>query len=143
VGVGRHGEQSAAALLHLRGWLRDYGGRVGVAGLTEPSFPPDRADGARMALVASGPTGRSYYRGPLFFHLENVPDTPERVITVLSQVIQTWPLPLAFLTQRGWSVAGRRERRTLVGSPPDGSTIETTFDEQGRIARSGCQIQPR
>ena len=143
------------ALLHLCGWLRDYGGRAGIPELTEPGFPLERADGARLALVASGLTGRPYYRGPydggaLFFHLEGVPDPgpvpPERVITVLSQVIQTWPLPhrrvaVAFLTQQGWAVDDRHDG--LSARHPDGSTIEITFDERGRIAQFGGQIKPR
>jgi hypothetical protein len=142
------------ALLHLCGWLRDYGAQSGTAELTDPSFPLERADGAKLALVASGLTGRPYYRGPyeggaLFFHLEGVPDgpvAPERVITVLSQVIQAWPLPhrqvaLAFLTQQGWAVEDRGER--LSARHPDGSTIEITFDELGRIAQFGGQIQGR
>lgn len=142
------------ALLHLCGWLRDYGARAGIPELTERSFPLDRADGARLALVASGLTGRPYYRGPyeggaLFFHLEGVPDPgpvpPERVITVLSQVIQTWPLPhrrvaLAFLTQQGWTADDRHDG--LSAHHPDGSTIEITFDELGRIAQFGGQITP-
>jgi hypothetical protein len=142
------------ALLHLCGWLRDYGGKMGIAELTEPSFPLDRADGAKLALVASGLTGRPYYRGPyeggaLFFHLEGVPDAPvapERAITVLSQVIQTWPLPHrlvagAFLTQQGWALdeAGPR----MSARHPDGSTIEITFDDLGRIAQFGGHILPR
>jgi len=141
-------------LLHLGGWLRDYGERAGVAELTEPGFPLDRADGAQLALVASGLTGRPYYRGPydggaLFFHLEGVPESPvapERVVTVLSQVIQTWPLPHrrvapAFLTQQGWAVEAAGER--LSARHPDGLTIDITFDEQGRIAQFGGQIRPR
>jgi D-alanyl-D-alanine dipeptidase len=68
------------------------------------------------------------------------------VITVLSQVIQTWPLPHrtvagSFLTQRGWALDESGGR--LSARHPDGSTIEITFDDQGRIAQFGGQIKPR
>jgi hypothetical protein len=141
-------------LLHLCGWLRGYGEQTGVAELTERTFPLARADGAKLALVASGLTGRPYYRGPyeggaLFFHLENVPDqpvAPERAITVLSQVIQTWPLPHrvvagAFLTQQGWTLDETADR--MSARHPDGSTIEITFDDLGRITQFGGQVAPR
>src|SRR5687768_6419588 len=45
-------------VLHLVGWLREYGQRNGVPELTEASFPLDRADGHQLALLASGLTGR-------------------------------------------------------------------------------------
>ncbi|MGC4789762.1 DUF6882 domain-containing protein [Micromonospora sp. DT178] len=67
---------------HLRqqlcGWLREYGHHHGVAEFTEPTFPLQRADGHRLALLASGLTDRCYYRGPYpggaaFFHLDDAP----------------------------------------------------------------------
>jgi hypothetical protein len=143
------------ALLHLGGWLRGYGAQVAIPELTEPSFPLERADGAKLALVASGLTGRPYYRGPydggaLFFHLEGVPDpgpvAPERAITVLGQVIQAWPLPHrmvagSFLTQQGWALDETRDQMSARHS--DGSTIDITFDGQGHITHIGGQIKPR
>ena len=148
------GSNLPPALLHLVGWLRDYGAQFGIAEFTEPGFPLERADGARLALVASGLTGRPYYRGPydggaLFFHLEDVPESPvapERVLTVLGQVLQTWPLPhrrvaLAFLTQQGWAVDDRPDGSSA--RHPDGSTIDIAYDDQGRIAQFGGQIKPR
>ena len=47
----------------LCGWMRGYGGSAGIPELTEATFPLDRADGHRLALLASGLTGRPYYRG--------------------------------------------------------------------------------
>ncbi|WP_247686174.1 DUF6882 domain-containing protein [Micromonospora sp. C31] len=91
------------ALLRLSGWLREYGHRHEVAELTEPTFALRRADGHRLALLASGLTGRCYYRGPypggaVFFRLDDappqitVPIRPERVPSVLGQVIQSFPV---------------------------------------------------
>ncbi len=144
------------ALLHLGGWLRDYGTQVGVPELTEASFPLDRADGHRLALLASGLTGRPYYRGPydggaLFFHLEGVPDavlapvTPERALTVLSQVIQSFEVPhrtaaVAFLHQQGWQVD--ESPAGVLAQHPDGTHLKITFDDHGRIANLATQITP-
>jgi hypothetical protein len=143
-------------LVHLSEWMRDFGERSGVAELTEPSFPLDRADGARLALIASGLTGRCYYRGPydggaVFFHLEDLPAeivapvSPERAFLVLGQVIQAFPVDhratlLAFLTQQGWSIVDD-SAAMVVGRHPGGSEMRVEFDEQGRIARLSGQVQ--
>jgi hypothetical protein len=144
-------------LLHLGGWLREYGRRAGIAELTEPTFPLQRADGHRLALVASGLTGRCYYRGPydggaLFFHLENVPPEllapvrPERAMTILTEVVQQFPVAHrivveSFFTQQGWRLETSAD--TVVGHHGDGSQIWVTFDGYGRIARFNAQIGPR
>ncbi|WP_433824650.1 DUF6882 domain-containing protein [Actinoplanes sp. CA-015351] len=144
-------------LLHLSEWLRGYGEQAGVAELTEASFPLERADGARLALIASGLTGRCYYRGPydggaVFFHLEGLPASliepvsPERAFLVLGQVIQAFPVDhramlLAFLGQQGWSI-GEDGPGLVVGHHPGGSEMRVEFDEQGRIGRVSGQVQP-
>jgi hypothetical protein len=105
------------ALLQLCGWMRGYGQNAGIPELTEATFPLDRADGHRLALLASGLTGRPYYRGPydggaLFFHLDDVPQqevTPERAVTVISQTISAFPIDhriavVGFFEQLGWPV---------------------------------------
>lgn len=132
-------------VLQLAAAMRAFGSEHEVAELTEPTFPLDRMDGTRLALLASGLTGRGYYRGPydggaVFFHLENVPETPvrpERALTVLAQIIQAFPvdhhtLVVAFLTQQGWRVGD--EPALVTGRHPDGSDLRITFDELGRIA---------
>jgi hypothetical protein len=142
------------ALLQLCGWLRDFGVRNGVPELIEPGFPLERADGHRLALVASGLTGRPYYRGPyeggaLFFHLENVPDAPvppERAVTVLGQVIQSFEVDHratvhGFFQQQGWPLEPTPDG--LIARHPDGSTVRIAFDQLGRIAKFDAQIQPR
>jgi hypothetical protein len=141
------------ALLHLGGWLRAYGENARVSELTDPTFPLERADGHRLALLASGLTGRPYYRGPyeggaLFFHLENVPPqvvTPERAITVLSQTIASFPVDhrvavVSFLEQQGWQVDAAE---AVTGRHPSGATMQVTFDQLGRIAQFSGNIQSR
>jgi hypothetical protein len=132
-------------LLHLAGWMREYGEKAGLAELTERSFPLERADGHRLALLASGLTGRPYYRGPydggaLFFHLEGVPPqevAPERAVTVISQAIAAFGMDhrvavVSFLEQQGWKVS---DGEAVDAQHPGGATMHVTFDELGRIAR--------
>jgi hypothetical protein len=135
--------------LHLCGWIREYGRQNGIPELTEPGFPLQRADGHRLALLASGLTGRAYYRGPydggaLFFHLENLPEQvlapapPERALTVLGQVIQSFEVDHrtmvpAFLRQQGWQVEAAP--RLVIGRHPGGSDARIEFDELGRISQ--------
>jgi hypothetical protein len=143
------------ALLQLCGWLREYGRRAALPELSEPTFPLDRADGHRLALLASGLTGRCYYRGPyeggaVFFHLENLPAevlapvSAERALTALGQVIQSFPVDhrsaaVAFLHQQGWQVEPGNE--VVVGRHPDGSDIRLEFDRQGRISQLAGQAR--
>ena len=147
------GSDLPADVLRLCGWLRGYGQNSGVAELTEPSFPLDRADGHRLALLASGLTGRPYYRGPyeggaLFFHLENVPPSvvaPEQAFTVLGQAVSAFPMDhrvavVSFLEQQGWRV---ESGAAVTGRHPDGTIMNVTFDQAGRIAEIGGTIQPR
>ncbi|MBB2947436.1 hypothetical protein FB565_007204 [Actinoplanes lutulentus] len=151
------GSNLPAQVVHLSEWLRGYGDYAGVTELTEASFPLERADGARLALIASGLTGRCYYRGPydggaVFFHVEGLPPaliepvSPERAFLVLGQVIQAFPVDhramlLAFLEQQGWSI-GEDGPGLVVGHHPGGSEMRVEFDEQGRIERVSGQIQP-
>lgn len=139
--------QIPPVLLHLCDWIREYGRQNGIPELTEPEFPLDRADGHRLALLAAGLTGRAYYRGPydggaLFFHLENLPERvsapvpPERAVTVLGQVIQSFEVDhrtvvTAFFQQQGWAVEAGPE--LVTGTHPGGSELRVTFDGQGRI----------
>jgi hypothetical protein len=141
--------------LQLVGWLRDYGQRNSIAELTDASFPLDRVDGHQLALVASGLTGRCYYRGPydagaVFFHLENVPAqvlapvAPERALTVISQVLTAFPVDhrtfvLAFLQQQGWQVQATAE--AITGRHAGGSDIRVDFDQLGRISNIGGQLR--
>lgn len=136
------------ALLRLCGWLRDHGRREGIAELTEPTFPLDRADGHRLALLASGLTGRCYYRGPypggaLFFHLDDAPPEitapvlPERALSVLGQVIQTFPVDHrvaveSFLRQQSWRVEAAPA--ALLAQHASGSTLQVDFDTLGRVS---------
>jgi uncharacterized protein DUF6882 len=146
------GSNIPPALLHLSGWLKGYGEQAAIPELTERSFSLDRADGHRLALLASGLTGRPYYRGPydggaLFFHLENVPPqpvTPERAITVISQSIAAFPIDhrvavVSFLEQQGWQVDSAE---AVTAHHPSGATMRVTFDELGRIAQFSGNIQP-
>lgn len=143
------------ALLQLCGWLREYGRRAGLSELTDPTFPLDRADGHRLAILASGLTGRCYYRGPydggaVFFHLENVPAevlapvSPERALTVLGQVVEAFPVDhrsaaVAFMHQQGWQVEPAND--VVVGRHPSGSDIRIEFDRQGRISQLAGQVR--
>jgi hypothetical protein len=144
-------------LLHLSEWLRSFGEQTGIAELTDPTFPLDRADGARLALIASGLTGRCYYRGPydggaVFFHLEDLPAeiiapvSPERAFLVLGQVIQAFPVDhritlLSFLQQQGWSITDN-SAALVVGLHPGGSEMRVDFDDQNRMARLSGQVKP-
>lgn len=145
------------SLLELAGWLREHGRLHGVRELTEPSLRLDRIDGHRIALVASGLTGRSYYRGTynggaIFFHLENLPSRvqgavpPEKTFTVLGQVLQAFAVDHrtvvgSFLRQQGWRVDDGRNG--FLGRHADGSQIRVSFDQLGRVSDMTGQIQPR
>lgn len=139
-------------LLALVSAVREFGTRNGVAELTDATFPLSRADGHQLALIASGLTGRCYYRGPyeggaLFFHLENVPDepvAPERAFTVVNQVIMAFPVDhramvTAFLQQQGWRVESGED--LVTGVHPGGTEMRVTFDELGRIADLSGRIR--
>jgi hypothetical protein len=142
-------------LLHLCGWVREYGRQNGIAELTEASLPLQRVDGHRLALLAAGLTGRAYYRGPydggaLFFHLENLPEqvlapvAPERALTVIGQVIQSFEvdhrsMAQAFLRQQGWQLEATPA--LIVGRHPGGSEARIEFDPQGRISQLSGQLR--
>ncbi|SDS99375.1 DUF6882 domain-containing protein [Actinoplanes derwentensis] len=144
-------------LLQLAGWLREHGRLEGVRELTEPTLRLDRADGHRLSLVASGLTGRSYYRGTynggaIFFHLDNLPARvrgavpPAKTFTVLGQVLQAFAVDhrtvvVAFLKQQGWRVDDTPNG--VAGRHGDGSQIRVTFDHLGRVSDMTGQIQPR
>lgn len=134
-------------VLRAAGWLRERGRATGPAELAEPGFPLDRADGHRLALLASGLTGNCYYRGPypggaLFFQLEGVPAavlspiSPERATTVLTQAIQAYALDHrtlveSFFAQQGWRVDVTSA--AVTGHHPGGTALRVTFDDLGRI----------
>ncbi|MEU4788814.1 DUF6882 domain-containing protein [Micromonospora tulbaghiae] len=144
------------ALLHLAGWLREYGHRQGVAELTAPTFPLQRADGHRLALLASGLTGRCYYRGPydggaVFFHLDDAPPQitapvrPERVLTVLTQVLQSFPVEHrvaveSFLHQQGWRLD--RAPTSVTAQDRGGSVLRVDFDAMGRVSNMSGTVSP-
>jgi hypothetical protein len=136
------------ALLQLCGWLREYGHREGVAEFTEPTFALQHADGHRLALLAAGLTGRCYFRGPypggaVFFHLDDAPPQltapvqPERVPTVLSEVIQSFPVDHriaveSFLRQQSWRLDPAPT--SVSAHHASGSTLRVDFDTMGRIS---------
>ncbi len=142
-------------LLQAATWLREYGQQHAIAELTEPTFGLDRADGHQLALAASGLTGRCYYRGPyeggaLFFQIDGVPAEvfapapPERIPTVIGQVIQAYPvrhraLVEAFFAQQGWRVIGSAD--AVTGEHPGGSTLTVQFDDLGRITRMDGELR--
>lgn len=144
------------ALLHLCGWLREYGHRHQIAELTEPTFSLERADGHRLALLASGLTGRCYYRGPypggaLFFHLEGTPPQitaptrPERTLSVLGQVIQSFPVDHriaveSFLHQQSWRLDPAPT--SLTAHHDGGSTLRVDFDDLGRVSNISGTVSP-
>ena len=151
------GSSIPPALLGLAMWVREYGDNAGIPELTEASFPLDRASGAQLALIASALTGRCYYRGrydggALFFHLEGLPEEivaparPERVLTVVGQILQGFPVDhrlmvTSFLTQQGWQV--EETPTEVTGRHPDGSDVRVTLDGLGRITDLSGSIQPR
>ena len=144
------------ALLQLAGWLREHGRAEGLRELAEPSLRLDHVDGHRLALVASGLTGRAYYRGTydggaIFFHLENLPARvqgavpPEKAFTVLGQVLQAFavahrPVVVSFLRQQGWRVDASPSG--VAGRHPGGSQMQVTFDHLGRISNLTGSVQP-
>ncbi|GAB7039182.1 MULTISPECIES: DUF6882 domain-containing protein [Catenuloplanes] len=144
------------ALLGLAMWMREYGANNGIPELTEASFPLDRAQGGQLALVASALSGRCYYRGPydggaLFFHLEGLPAEivaparPERVLTVVGQVLQGFPVDhrlmvTSFLAQQGWQVEDTPAE--VTGRHPGGTDVRVAFDELGRVTGLTGSIQP-
>jgi hypothetical protein len=143
------------AVLHAASWLREYGQRSAVAELVEPTFSLDRADGHQLALLASGLTGRCYYRGPypggaLFFLLEGVPAEvlaparPERAVTVITQVLQAFPVDhraavQSFLQQQGWRVETAAD--AVAGHHASGSILRAELDQHGRIIRLGGELR--
>ncbi|WP_033344035.1 DUF6882 domain-containing protein [Catenuloplanes japonicus] len=143
-------------LLGLAMWMREYGGNNAVAELTEATFALDRASGVQLALIASALSGRCYYRGPyeggaLFFHLEGLPAEiiaparPERVFTVVGQVLQGFPVDhrlmvTSFLAQQGWEVEDSPAE--VVGRHVSGTDMRVTFDELGRITNLAGSLQP-
>ncbi|MFI5906892.1 DUF6882 domain-containing protein [Dactylosporangium sp. NPDC051541] len=145
------------ALLNLATWLRDFGQREGVAEFTTPGFPLARADGHRLALVASSLTGRPYYRGPydggaVFFHLEGTPPEvtapvrPERALTVLQQIIAAFPvdhrtMTRSFLGQQGWTLD--ETPAAIVARDPSGATLRIDFDDLGRLSKLSGTLGPR
>jgi hypothetical protein len=144
-----------AGVLQAAGWLREYGQRSAVAELVEATFSLDRADGHQLALLAAGLTGRCYYRGPysggaLFFLLEGVPAEvlaparPERAVTVITQVLQAFPIDhrvavQSFLQQQGWRVEAAPD--AVTGHHPGGSTLRADLDQQGRVTRLGGELR--
>jgi hypothetical protein len=144
------------ALLRMCGWLREYGAREGVAELTEPTFALQRADGHRLAMLASGLTGRCYYRGPypggaVFFHLSDAPPQivapvrPERALSVLGQVIQGFPVDHrivveSFLRQQSWHLDAAPT--SVTAHHPDGSTLRVDFDALGRVSNMSGTVDP-
>jgi hypothetical protein len=143
-------------VLRLGAWLRDYGTRAGVPELTEAEQPLRSDDhGHRLALVASGLSGRCYYRGPydggaVYFHLENTPPAvdgpvdPERALTVINHVLMAFPLPHramfgAFLRQQGWAV--RDEPDAIAARHGSGSEIRLELDHAGRVSRIGGELK--
>jgi Family of unknown function (DUF6882) len=135
------------AVLQAAGWLRGYGQQSAIAELVEPMFSLDRADGHQLALLASGLTGRCYYRGPyeggaLFFLLEGVPAEvlaparPERAVMAITQVLQAFPVDhrtavQSFLHQQGWRVEEAVD--SVTGRHPDGLVLRAVLDQRGRI----------
>lgn len=144
------------AVLHLCGWLREYGHSQGVAEFTEPTFALGRADGHRLALLASGLTGRCYYRGPypggaVFFHLDDAPPQitapvrPERALSVLGQVIQSFPVDHriaveSFLRQQSWRLDPAPT--SVIAQHADGSTLRVDFDTLGRVSNMSGTVSP-
>lgn len=144
-------------LLQLAGWLREHGRGEGLRELADPSLRLDHVDGHRLALVASGLTGRAYYRGTynggaIFFHLENLPSRvqgavpPEKIFTVLGQVLQAFAVDhrtvvVSFLRQQGWRVDDTPAG--VAGRHPDGSQVQVTLDHLGRISNLTGSVQPR
>jgi hypothetical protein len=142
------------AVLHLCGWLRDFGRHQGVAELTEPTFALERADGHRLALLASGLTGRCYYRGPypggaVFFHLDDAPPQlsaplrPERLLNVLGQVIASFPVDHrtaveSFLRQQAWRLDPAPTSVTAHNA--EGSAVRIDFDARGRISNMSTTL---
>ncbi|GAA3132565.1 hypothetical protein GCM10010466_23960 [Planomonospora alba] len=145
------GEVLRAAL-----WLRDYGGRYGLAELTEPGMGLGEVDGHLIALLAGALTGRCYYRGPyqggaLFFLVEDTPPrvsapvAPERLLRVLAQVLQTYPvdhrtLVEGFLSQQGFQVT--TAPGAVEGRRADGMSLRAVLDEHGRITDMSGGISP-
>ncbi|MDP9868658.1 hypothetical protein J2S55_007924 [Streptosporangium brasiliense] len=135
-------------LLRAANWLREYGRQHHIPELTEGTMPLDRVDGHLLSLLAAGLTGHCYYRGPysggaVFLLLESVPDVvlapvrPERVVSVLGQVISTYELEHrtvveSFLGQQGWHV--ETTATAITGRHFSGSDLRAEFDGQGRIA---------
>ncbi|MFC4057110.1 DUF6882 domain-containing protein [Planomonospora corallina] len=137
-------------------WLRDYGARYGLAELTEPGMGLGEVDGHLLAMLAGALTGRCYYRGPyeggaLFFLVEDAPPqvsapaAPERVLRVLGQVIETYPvdhrvLVEGFLPQQGFEVTGTPEG--LEARRADGMHLRVVLDGHGRITDMTAQVSP-
>ena len=144
------------ALLALCGWLREYGHSQAVAEFTEPTFALQRADGHRLALLASGLTGRCYFRGPypggaVFFHLDdappqiNAPVRPERALSVLGQVIAGFPVDHriaveSFLRQQSWRLDSAPT--SVTARHTDGSTMRVDFDALGRVSNMSGTVNP-
>ena len=137
-------------------WARGLGAERGLAELVEPEVPLDRADGHQLALLVAGLSGRPYYRGPYaggaaFFLVEVdtdplvLPVAPERVVTLVGQLLGLYGLPHRavvgpFLAAAGWAVA--QDGGDLVATHPGCSSVRVRFDELDRVASVDGSLRP-
>lgn len=135
-------------LLTCAARLRALGHREQIAELTEPQLPLDRADGHRLALIASGLCAADgYYRGPYVggavFVLLQAPDlraqpTPSaaHVARVLTQLIALYSVNhrrafTAYLEASGCSY--QVSARGIAARTPRGEALRARFDHQDRL----------
>lgn len=142
------------AALHVR----STGEQQGIRELTEDKFVMDEVTDHMLAMLCGGLcNGECCYRmpyqgGAAFVLLENTPEPiraivgPERVPTVLSQVISTFEvdhrsMASNFLRQQGF-VVNDSPAALSASRPSDKAESQISFDERGRISNIDMTINP-
>lgn len=145
-------------LLRLVTSVREFGEQHGILELTEESASLSNVRGDALSLLCGGLTGgQPFYRGAydggaLYFLVEKPPQTvtaplpPERIPTVLSEVISTFEVDHrsmveSFLERHGF--ATDRRGTEVTAQAPDGSSCRIEFDSQGRVERMDFRLKPK
>jgi hypothetical protein len=128
--------------------LREYGAEHGIAELTEPELPLERAEGHYLAMVATGlRESDAYYRAPYeggaAFLLLTAPelrrhsdDSPMHLHRVFTQLIASLecshrPAFEAYLRYKGYSYT--EAENEIRAQSPRGEKLTAVFDPEGRL----------
>ena|SRR5258708_2109055 len=140
-----------ARLLACANDLKAFGTREAISELTTSEMSLSKIDGHRLAIIASGLCNAAcYYRGPydggaVFLIIPDAPpvnaklsSTPERLINIFSQAIQTMPFNhrhalAAFLEYKGYSV--NATNTGIDAKNKQNQVIHAEFDSANRLTK--------